>query len=229
MVSCLVVRLPVNIIKSCVVSCSGLRSAVPAIARAALAVSSSPPTACRKPQVPGAVSVSAPPSAYCHHLFRILRFGQHSPWPFLCAVHPRPAARSFLFPVPVAGRHLVVSGLWPSVLLECCIWQRYVLIFISQCHCEHLFHRLPWDFFYCLQSCAVAVAVSRCLPVCFSCFSPSVLQPRLLLSVAVHGFHAAPSVFCLHALCRLLFRCFGKFDGVCLRILMLFRNFAMLL
>ena len=51
------------------------------------------------------------------------------------------------FPVPVAGRHLVVSGLWPSVLLECCIWQRYVLIFISQCHCEHLFHRLPWDFF----------------------------------------------------------------------------------
>lgn len=125
-------------------------------------------------------------------------------------------------PVPVAGRHLVVSGLWPSVLLECCIWQRYVLIFISQCHCEHLFHRLPWDFFYCLQSCAVAVAVSRCLPVCFSCFVPSVLQPRLLLSVAVHGFHAAPSVFCLHALCRLLFRCFGKFDGVCLRILMLF-------
>lgn len=79
-------------------------------------------------------------SAYCG-------FGQHSPWPFLCAVHPRPAARSFLFPVPVAGRHLVVSGLWPSVLLECCIWQRYVLIFISQCHCEHLFHRLPWDFF----------------------------------------------------------------------------------
>ncbi len=52
-----------------------------------------------------------------------------------------------VLPVPVAGRHLVVSGLWPSVLLECCIWQRYVLIFISQCHCEYLFHRLPWDFF----------------------------------------------------------------------------------
>lgn len=79
-------------------------------------------------------------SAYCG-------LGQHSPWPFLCAVHPRPAARSFLFSGARCRRHLVVSGLWPSVLLECCIWQRYVLIFISQCHCEHLFHRLPWDFF----------------------------------------------------------------------------------
>lgn len=81
------------------------------------------------------------------------------------------------FPVPVAGRHLVVSGLWPSVLLECCIWQRYVLIFISQCHCEHLFHRLPWDFFS-----TVCSLVPLPLPLAVACRSVSRVFLRLCCS-----------------------------------------------
>ena len=81
------------------------------------------------------------------------------------------------FPVPVAGRHLVVSGLWPSVLLECCIWQRYVLIFISQCHCEHLFHRLPWDFFS-----TVCSLVPLSVPLAVACRSVSRVFLRLCCS-----------------------------------------------